>query len=82
VPSLVTSWESATKNVVFVHKFTVETEHTVDGCEILHQLMVYPNIYSIGFHPFGGAGFRNHPQYQQLYLLEFDRWVGYSNKPS
>ena len=36
---------------------------TVDGCEILHQLMVYP-IILLGFQPsFGGAGFRNHPQY-------------------
>jgi len=37
---------------------------TVDGCEILHQLMGDPIIYRASTcfnHPFGGAGFRNHP---------------------
>ena len=32
---------------------------TVDGCEILHQLMVYPIIH--GVLTIQGAGFRNHP---------------------
>ena len=37
--------------------------HTVDGCEILHQLIDGLSHYSQGFnHPFGDAGFRNHPQ--------------------
>ena len=37
--------------------------------EIRHQLIyvVYPTIYRVSTcfnHPFGGAGFRNHPQYE------------------
>ena len=32
---------------------------TVDGCEILHQLMVYPIIHVVL--TIQGAGFRNHP---------------------
>ena len=42
--------------------------------EILHQLktVVYPCLshYLLGFNkPFGGAGFRNHPQYVRCYML-------------
>jgi hypothetical protein len=38
--------------------------HTVDGCEILHQLIDGLTHYLSGFkHPFGGARFRNHPQH-------------------
>ena len=39
---------------------------TVDGCEILHQLMGYPIIYRAKKHVStiqSGAGFRNHPPY-------------------
>ena len=55
----------------FVHIFRVETKHTVDVCEILHQLVVYPSIYRVS--SVWWCGIRNHPQCQQLYLLEFDR---------
>ena len=45
---------------------TVNTS-SVDSCKILHQVktVVYSMIFHdfLGFnHPFGGAGFRNHPQ--------------------
>ena len=39
--------------------------------EILHQLKtaVYPIIFCVSTQPFGGAGFRNHPQYVRCYML-------------
>ena len=38
---------------------SIISHHTVDGYEILLQLMVHIPLF-IGFnHPFGGAGFRN-----------------------
>ena len=42
--------------------------NTVDACEILHQLIRgLSNFFSWRFnHPFGGAGIRNHPQYDQF----------------
>ena len=49
-----------------------DTHHTVDGCEILHQLIdgkhpiiydKHPIIYRLLSILFGGAGFCNRPQY-------------------
>jgi hypothetical protein len=50
--------------------YHANTLHTVDGCEILHQLIdgKHPIIYRVSTcfnHPFGGAGFRNHRQYHK-----------------
>ena len=51
---------------------TMDTHHTVDGCEILHQLIdgkhpiiydKHPIIYRLLSILFGGAGFCNRPQY-------------------
>jgi hypothetical protein len=57
----------------------------VDGCEIPHQLidgLFIPLSIGLKNHPFGGAGFCNHPQYDwiMVFWLFCRRLMGCTSK--
>ena len=62
-PNRNNSWFTVYSFIMFYSLPAGNSVTTVDGCEILHQLMVNIPLFCVGFnHPFGGSGFRNHPQ--------------------